>query len=87
MDIIINGCVCDVRIEKYRMGGTAVRLINTLDGSPYASVSVWIEGLAQDELAIKDYSENEGMLIRLVAAGIVTRPHRVLNGFPIVKLR
>lgn len=86
MDVIFNGRVCVLKKEKYRKGGAAIRLFDTLDETPVATASVWIEGLAPDEIAIKDYSENTGMLISLVAAGVVSRPHRVHNGFPIVKL-
>lgn len=62
--------------NQYVNGGTALQLVDADDGSPIATASVWIPGLQGDEIAIKDYSENEGMLAALVASGIVTDPHR-----------
>jgi len=41
-----------------------------------ATATVWIDGLAEDELAVKDYSENEGMLDCLLESGLVEKPHR-----------
>ena len=81
--------LCDVIFTQYQNGGTAIRLIDATDGMPVATASVWINhhGLLKgDEIAIKDYSENEGVLKALVDGGIVHPPHRVVDGFPIVKL-
>lgn len=78
--------LCEVVLAEYRNGGTSISLIDKENGEPVATASAWIEGLDQDEIAIKDYSENTGMLRSLVNYGIVRFPHRFLNGFPIVKL-
>lgn len=86
MNIEFSGFNCVIDIDTYTNGGTAIRLIDADDGMPVATASVWIRGLDEDEIAIKDYSENVGMLDTLVKSGIVTAPHREINGFPIVKL-
>ncbi len=74
---------------KYQKGGTSIRLVGAEDGIPVATASVWIGGperVDKDEIAIKDYSENEGMLEALIKGGIIHPPHRMLDGFPIVRL-
>ena len=54
-----------------------------LDCGGTMAASVNIDGpMEEDEIAIKDYSENIGMLRTLVGAGIVAEPHRwVRSGF------
>jgi hypothetical protein len=52
---------------------------------PIATITVNVPGLAPDELAIKDYSENEGVLERLMAHELVELPHRfVISGFALI---
>ncbi len=61
-----------VHADQYHHGGgLAVQLYE--DGEPYATVSVNIEGLRlkEDEFVAKTYSENEGLLEGLLAAGVV----------------
>lgn len=49
------------------------------DDEPYLTASVNVtERLADNEVAIKDYSENVGVLSALVGAGIVSAPVRWL---------
>ena len=45
--------------------------------APYAVATVNVEhaDLAEDEVVIKDYSENEGILPLLIKAGIIAKPH------------
>jgi hypothetical protein len=64
---------CVAVFEKYRNGRTAIQLMDAEDGSPIATATVNLPDfpLAEDRVAIKDYSENEGMLDALVEAGIV----------------
>jgi len=81
------GYECEYTIGEYANGGTAIRLVDVNDGYPVATASVWIGNLFVDEIAIKDYSENEGMVEALVNAGIIDPPHRSVNGFPIVRLK
>lgn len=78
---------CDVYVSEYRSGGIAIMLIEPDSGEQYAVASAWIPGLREGEIAIKDYSENEGMLEALLSHGITNPPHRMLNGFPIVTLK
>jgi len=67
---------------KYSNGRTAIQLINR--GAPYAiaSVNLPYEDIKDNEIAIKDYSENQGMLLSLQKAGIVGKIIRyVESGF------
>lgn len=54
------------------------------------SVNLPHEELAADELALKDYSENEGTLRALLSIGAVAEPHRLLQSghvaFPVCRL-
>lgn len=80
-----------VEVCKYRNGQNAIELVDMGHNEPFmtASVSVEIE-LKADEVAIKDYSENQGILSELIKNGVVSKPHKVINsGFvtiPICKL-
>ena len=80
-----------VRKEKYPNGSTRIQLYDSSDGCPYATATSTIEGdLEEGEVAIKNWSENEGMVDFLVENNFVENPHRfVQQGFvkiPICKL-
>lgn len=80
-----RGWVC--RIERASYGGTdriALPLYAVEDGSPVAVATVNLPELAleADQVVIKDYSENAGMLELLVASGVVSPPLReVQSGY------
>lgn len=74
-----RGWAC--RVERASYGNTeriALPLSNVEDGLTVAVATVHTpeSSLAADEVVIKDYSENEGMLGLLVAEGIVSPPLR-----------
>lgn len=77
---------------KYANGQTRIQLFDKEDGLPYATATVAIEDglLKEGEVAIKDYSENEGVLDSLVEAGIVDHPHAFIQSsyvkIPVCKL-
>ena len=73
------GFKCDVMIQKYGTGNPAVRLLDAEDGMPVATATTNIDGLDSDEVAIKDYSENEGVYDALLNAGVITPKHRELS--------
>lgn len=64
---------CIVRKRRYDNGRPALQLIDAGDGSPIATATINLpdEPLGRNQVFIKDYSENEGMLAALVAAGVV----------------
>ncbi len=86
------GTTCVVRFARYRdTGHVAIRLEDP-EGMPFATATVnapdvFLEG---DEVLIKNWSENEGILDALVRAGIVkVTPMRVTVGravAPVCKL-
>lgn len=54
---------------------------------PWATATVQIEGLTGDEVAIKNYSENSGIMQTLVGIGVVYPPHReVTSGFVVLNI-
>lgn len=84
---------CEVKIAKYKNNKRiALELVDAEDGMPVcmASTNLVNEDLFEGEIAIKDYSENEGVLRCLVKAGVVSEPLRIVqSGFvniPICKL-
>ena len=75
-------------------GATAIYLVDTADGEPVATATVNVEGVSEklpaSEVLIKDYSENEGMMDALIAAGLVRDTgRRVPTGYvtvPVARL-
>ena len=73
-----------VKLDKYANGRTAIQILDAIDGQTYATATVNIDHvlLADNEVLIKDYSENEGMLDFLIKNNIVTpTPNGVQSGF------
>ena len=76
-EVKFAGFDCYVVISTYNTGGHAIILTDTMDGEQVAvaTINVPIAGLiAPDEVVIKDYSENEGLLEILVEAGVISKP-------------
>ena len=78
----------------YGNGRIAIQLIDAEDGEPIATATINIpdEDIKDDEVIIKDYSENDGMLNALLEADIIEPAHRVTSsGFisviPICKFK
>lgn len=46
---------------------------------PWAIATVQVEGLTGDEVAIKNYAENVGVLQTLVGIGVIYPPHRQVS--------
>lgn len=102
MSKIVNflGCDCEVVKHKYNNGRTALELVIAKDdeerdlfkGEPMtmATVNIPMANLEADEVVIKDYSENEGVLEALVKAGVVKDTGKIIaTGFvtcPVCKL-
>ena len=87
-----NGNELRIETSTYANGRHAIKLYDEEDGMPYATASINMpaEDLEDDEVIIKDYSENAGILDSLVEAGVVSEPIRHIQaGFtfvPVVKL-
>lgn len=64
---------CIVRKREYANGRPALVLVDAEDGSPIAAATVNLPDvtLGRNQVAIKDWSENEGLLKALTAAGVV----------------
>ena len=67
---------CNVKYAKYGNGRLAIVLADSTTNQAIAKASINIpdEKLANNEVAIKDFAENRGMLAALTAAGIVSEP-------------
>lgn len=75
-----NSYVVTVKKASYGNGRPAI-LLESTNGVPFATATVNIvaEDIGADEAAIKDYSENAGMLSFLLDNNIVAPPHRHVN--------
>jgi hypothetical protein len=73
---------CEVRLERYTNNNRiAIMLDDVSDHMQIACATINLpeEEIADDQVIIKDYSENEGMLGTLIGAKIVTVPWRRTN--------
>lgn len=61
---------------KVLITDNAITLSDSADGFPFAKASTYLPGLEKGEYAIKDYSENQGILNFLLENNIVEPPHR-----------
>ena len=69
-----------IKQETYKEGGIRIQLYDSKDGTPYATATTSIqEDLESGEVAIKDWSENQGILDFLVQNKIVKEPHRFVE--------
>jgi len=71
---------------KYGNGNNAIQLVDYRGPYAHASVNPPDQQLADDEVAIKDWSENEGMAQALISAGVVAYPAvgYVNSGFVVI---
>ena len=75
---------CKPEVGMYNNGRKAMCIIDIEDQSPVATATVNIPGehCDDDEIFVKDYSENEGMVTALMNAKLIKEPHRtVRTGF------
>ena len=61
-------------MNRYANGQNAIQLVDS-DGMPFMTASVAFDiNIADDEVIIKNYSENEGILEALIEAGVIDKP-------------
>lgn len=83
---------CELQFGKYENGRTAIELVEIETGDPIvvATVNVPEIELEVDEVIIKNYSENSGILQTLILNSIISEPIASYgNGFvnvPVCKL-
>lgn len=84
---------CVISIGEYANGRKAISIAD-VDGFPMATatsnIPEWDAQLEEDDVIMKTYSENEGIMEDLIAQGVISEPHAEgSNGFanfPICKL-
>lgn len=92
MEITFKEWKCKLEFKQYNNQRIAIELTEVGTGEPIAIATINLPKveLANDEIIIKGYSENEGMPEVLYKAGIISMPLRyVETGFvtvPICKL-
>jgi len=76
MEVQFREWKCKLVFRQYFNKRTAIELIEIGTNEPIAVATVNLPDidLKQDEVAIKNYSENEGMLNVLITTGIVSTP-------------
>lgn len=76
--------VVSIKLDKYANGRTRICLLDSIDNEPYAVATTNLPDvlLLDNEVIVKDYSENEGMLEFLTTNNIVIATDRwVTSGF------
>ncbi|MES2566997.1 MAG: hypothetical protein V4565_09035 [Bacteroidota bacterium] len=73
--------ICFIEMGIYPNGRKAIELINARSGEPVlvATINVPEICINEDEVIIKNYSENEGILDALIGAEIISRPVRIIQ--------
>lgn len=72
------------QFTQYQNGQPAIQLIDLEDGMPFATASVAMTNidLNPNEVCIKNWSENEGLMEAMIAANIISEPlYTVPSGF------
>ena len=74
--IMWHGYKGRLRAGEYDNGRIAIRLVDIEDWAVLATCTVNLPDLAmkEDQVLIKDYSENEGMYHVLHSAGVISQP-------------
>ena len=69
---------CILQKGRYIDNSIAILLVDAHDGEPITKATVAIDGanLRENQITVKDYSENEGMLDALIGIGLVTGVER-----------
>ena len=81
MDVKFKKWECSLAFGEYQNGRTILFLKDnaTLEDVLCASVNLPNEALRPNEIAIKNYSENEGVLDALIKHKVVSKPKRYVN--------
>ena len=71
--IFFGGYACEMQLNRYTNGNKCISLVDTRDGSAVATATVNLDGveLPANEVMVKDYSENKGMLRALRDSKVV----------------
>jgi len=79
---------CKLLRGEYENGRTALELVDAKTSEPVARATTNLPDvhLGDDEVIIKDYSENVGMLAALTKAGVVSDPVRWMRPSILVKV-
>lgn len=76
--ICYKGLDCHALFNRYNNGNTKIELIDSYTFMPIAEATAKSEKLEENEVAIKDHSENKGLLTALMEAKLVSKPHRYI---------
>ncbi|MES2515194.1 MAG: hypothetical protein V4580_13670 [Bacteroidota bacterium] len=73
--------ICFVEMGAYPNDRKAIELINAKNGEPVlvATINVPEVIINEDEVIIKNYTENEGVLEALIKAKVVSNPIRTIQ--------
>ena len=76
--ITFLGFKCRIEMGQYSNGRPALELVEIGTDEPVlvATANMPFEPLMKDEVIIKNYSENEGILEVLIAAKVISQPIR-----------
>ena len=76
--ICYKGLNCHALFNKYNNGNTKIQLVDSHTLMPIAEATAKSEKLEDYEVAIKDHSDDKGLLTALMEAQLVSKPHRYI---------
>ena len=80
MEVIFNDTRCSIKKSHYFNYNVRLQLMDIDDGMPVATATVNTEQvLANNEVLIKDYSENEGLYQALIDSHVIHPGHRTIK--------
>jgi len=91
IDIVLYHHKYTVNLEfgQYKNGRVAIECVDAIDGDPIcvATVNIPDEHIEDDEVIIKNWSENEGILDELIKANIIGPSIRTIQtGFVVANV-
>ena len=86
--ILFDGQELTLQWGSYAMTNHNSLQLVTAEGEPFMTASTDVEHveLEPDEILIKNYSQNEGILPVLIKAGIVAKPHESVSSGYVEKI-
>ncbi|WP_442638158.1 hypothetical protein [Rossellomorea marisflavi] len=87
-ELVYKGAVVSLELAKYAHNNQKAMTFSDEEGIPYFVATLCVEDkLEDDEVAIKDYSENSGVLEWLIKNELVHPPHnQTFSGYAVIPI-
>lgn len=87
-ELVYKGDLVSLELAKYAHNNQKAMAFNDEDGIPYFVATLCVDDkLEDDEVAIKDYAENTGVLDWMIANNFVYPPHnQIFSGYVVIPI-